>query len=243
MSWHFLQEQAEASWEQSSLDGAPYALLKLIPRRAACFSTGKETECCLDSRFGMTCALSTAEAGRAKSMWLREDSRARTSRRLEHIRGWMASEVGSGRTWLGSFAKYDHSSCSLKTLGDCGQKDSKKSSVILPTCGSMRNGTLYQRVKLAPHKCADECSYWPTPTATMAKSGFGHGKHSQGRYRSSVLKRCAEIGWSACPEMLEAVQGWPIGWTARGSLEMDRFREWLRLHGKHYSDEQSLDQR
>lgn len=232
MSWHFLQEGAAASWEQSSLDGAPYALLKLIPRRAACFSTGKETECCLDSPFGMTCALSTAEAGKAKSTWLREDSRARTSRRAELTRGSMASEVGSGRTWRESFAKYDHTSFSLKTLGDCDPKDSNKSSATLPTCGSMRNGTLYQRVKLAHHKCGDECSYWPTPTATMAKSGFGHGKHSQGRYRSSVLKRCAEIGWSASPEMLEAVQGWPIGWTVRGSLEMDRFREWLRLHGK-----------
>lgn len=232
MSWHFLQEAEAGSWEQSSLDGAPYALLKLIPRRAVCFSTGKRTECCLDFQFGMTCALSMAEAGKAKSTWLREDSRARTSRRAELTRASMASEVGSGRTWRGSFAKYDHVSCSLKTLGACEPKDSNKSSVILPTCGSMRNGTLYQRVKSVPHKCVDECSYWPTPTATMAKSGFGHGKHSQGRYRSSVLKRCAEIGWSASPEMLEAVQGWPIGWTARESLGMDRFREWLRLHGK-----------
>jgi len=68
----------------------------------------------------------------------------------------------------------------------------------------------------------------------MAKSGFGHGKHSKGRYRSSVLKRCAEIGWAASPEMLEAVQGWPIGFTARESLAMDKYREWLRLHGKPY---------
>lgn len=241
MSWHFLQEGAEASWEQSSLDGAPSALLKLIPMRAVCFSIGSVTECCLDSPYGMTCERLMGVAGRVKSTWLREVSPAKTSHRPEPMAALRPLAAGSGHRCAESFAKYDRDSRSLKTLGVSEQKDSNKSSVTLPNFGSMRNGTLYLRAKQAPHKCDDGCSYWPTPTATMAKSGFGHGKHSQGRYRSSVLNRCAAIGWSASPEMLEAVQGWPIGWTARGSLAMDKYREWLRLHGKPFHDERQAD--
>lgn len=239
MSWHFLQEGVEASWEQSSLDGAPSALLRLIPARAIAFSIDSEMECCRDFRSGMTCAHSMAAAGEVRSTWLREDSRARTSHQEAALtKDSQGSEVGSGPTWLGSFAKFDLASCSLKTLGGCEPKGSKKSSVTLPEWGSMRNGMLYQRAKLGRHKCDDECSYWPTPTATMAHSGFGHGKHSQGRYRSSVLLRCAQIGWAPHPELLEAAQGWPIGWTARESLEMAKYREWLLLHGKPFRDGQ-----
>ena len=41
MSWHFLQEQEEASWEANSLDGAPSALLSLMPTAAeSCDGTG-----------------------------------------------------------------------------------------------------------------------------------------------------------------------------------------------------------
>lgn len=238
MSWHFLQEGVEASWEQSSLDGAPSALLKLMPELVVAYSIDSEMESSVHSQSGMTSERLMAAAGPARSTLLREDSRARTSRRAEPTKVSTASAVGSGHTWLGSFAKYDPSSCSLKTLGDSVSSDSRRSSVTLPECGSMRNGMLYQRAPLAPHKCDDGCSYWPTPTATMAKSGWGHGKHSQGRYRSSVLQRCALTGWAPHPELLEAVQGWPIGWTARESLGMDRYREWLSLHGKPYCDRQ-----
>ena len=44
MSWHFLQEQAEASWEGSSLDGAPSALLRLMPIADMSFSRDSEME-------------------------------------------------------------------------------------------------------------------------------------------------------------------------------------------------------
>jgi hypothetical protein len=30
--------------------------------------------------------------------------------------------------------------------------------------------------------------------------------------------------------MLEAVQGWPVGWTELAPLETARFREWLLWH-------------
>lgn len=38
MSWHFLQGGAEAYWLESSLDGAPSVLLKLMPEQDQSFS-------------------------------------------------------------------------------------------------------------------------------------------------------------------------------------------------------------
>lgn len=55
MSWHYLQEQEAASWEVSSLVGAPSALLKLIPTASASCSPDSETESCRAFRFGTTC--------------------------------------------------------------------------------------------------------------------------------------------------------------------------------------------
>jgi len=35
------------------------------------------------------------------------------------------------------------------------------------------------------------------------------------------------------PEFAEWFMGWPMGWTALQPLAMDKFRQWLRSHGKH----------
>jgi len=79
MSWHFLQEQEEASWEASSLDGAPSALLKLIHIAETSCLPDKETEFCHTSQSGTMCARSMADLGAERSMSSAEGSRARTS--------------------------------------------------------------------------------------------------------------------------------------------------------------------
>lgn len=241
MSFHFLQAGVAESWEPKSLAGAPSALLKLIPSRAECYSIDSETTCCLDSPSGMTCARSTVEAGRAKSTWLREGSHARTSVWPAVGKGWLGNAVACGENSLESFARYNRPSSSWRIPQAFDAAGLNEYSETWPQWGSMRSGECFERVSPELHTCVDACSYWPTPMATMAKSGFGHGKHSQGRYRSSVLERCAKIGWAASPEMLEAVLGWPVGWTVPGSLEMDRYREWLRLHSKPWHDERPSD--
>ena len=63
MSWHFLQEQEEASWAGSSLDGAPSALLSLMPTAAGCCSPDSGTDSCRDSRSGTMCRPSTEGRG------------------------------------------------------------------------------------------------------------------------------------------------------------------------------------
>lgn len=241
MSWHFLQAEVAESWEPRSLAGAPSALLKLIPSRVECYSIDSETTCCLDSPSGMTCAHLTAEAGRAKSTWLRVGSPAKTLVWPVAARGSTELAVGFGESSPESFARYNPLSSSWRIPRALDAAGLNEYSGTWPEWGSMRSGECFERVSPELHTCVDACSYWPTPMATMAKSGFGHGKHSQGRYRSSVLERCAKIGWAASAEMLEAVLGWPVGWTAPGSLEMDRYREWLQLHSKPWHDERQSD--
>ncbi len=63
MSWHFLQEQEEASWEASSLDGAPFALLSLMPTAAGCCLPDSGTDSCRDSQSGTMCRPSTGSRG------------------------------------------------------------------------------------------------------------------------------------------------------------------------------------
>lgn len=147
-------------------------------------------------------------------------------------RAWTALDQGSGANFAESLAKWDRSSSRWKTATPSLLEDSAEFSGIWPKWGSMQSGVCWALAPLVPHTHGSECSYWPTPTATMAKSGWGHGRAAQGRYRPEVLKRCAEIGWSASSEMLEAVQGWPVGWTALDALETARFQEWQQQHGK-----------
>ena len=44
MSWHYLQGEVEESWEGSCLDGAPDALLKLMPTQEKFYLQDSETE-------------------------------------------------------------------------------------------------------------------------------------------------------------------------------------------------------
>jgi hypothetical protein len=52
------------------------------------------------------------------------------------------------------------------------------------------------------------------------------------------LKGLADVsitGPDYCPELAEWVMGWPVGWTELKPLAMDRFQQWLLLHGKFYT--------
>lgn len=231
MSWHFSLEQEAVCWEASSLAGAPSALLRLMPTRVVCYSLGKETDCCLDSPSGMTCEPSMAAAGAVRSTSLREGSRVRTLALPDLEAEFRVNAAACGEKCLELFARYYQDRFLLRTPQRSLNADSDTSYVTWPKWGLTVAGECFQRAPLVPHIHEPDCSYWPTPLATMAKSGFGHGRKEQKRYRPAIIERCAAIGWCASSEMLEAVQEWPIGWTALEPLEMDKYREWLRPHG------------
>lgn len=111
---------------------------------------------------------------------------------------------------------YDLRSQSLKTsLGFC-QTDLPPCCVILTNAGMTRNGKLSLRVPLVRHIHDEECSLWPTPTATDYK-GCSDGWHKNDG-RPSYLRAAThpnDGNGSSYPNpcFVEALMGFPQGWT------------------------------
>jgi hypothetical protein len=114
MSWHFLQEGEEASWPHRCLDGAPSALLSLIPVPGEYCSTANGTELSQNSRCGTTCAHSTGQHGEDTLTPLQEGSHAKTSVCAAEGQDSTGSAPPFGLKWQESFAKFDPSSCCLR---------------------------------------------------------------------------------------------------------------------------------
>ena len=83
MSWHFLQEQEEVCWVDHNLDGAPDALLRLIPTLENAYWRDKETDVWSGSQSGTTLEHSTGATGEAQSISSAVDSPAKISRLLD----------------------------------------------------------------------------------------------------------------------------------------------------------------
>jgi len=171
MSWHYLQGQEAESWEEPSLDGAPFALLKLMPTLGACCSPDSATNCCQPSRSGTTFAPSTACLGADTLMSSAEGSPDKTSAAPARAQDSTANALASGWKWPGSLAKYDRSSRSWRT-GKCSLLgDLTEFSETWPRWGSMRGGECLELTTLAPHTDVSEFGLWPTPRRTDADRG------------------------------------------------------------------------
>ena len=240
MSWHFLQEQEEASWEGPCLDGAPSALLKLMPSPGACCWPGSATECCRPSQFGTTCEPSTVAPGQEKSTCLVEASPVKMCRLPEAEVALTANAAASGLKCPGSFARFDRDSFSWRTrqrLLDGGWAEYSES---WPRWGSMRNGECSALAPSVPHIHGRGCSWWPTPVMTDHKRGKGSPAHRLANGRAVVDRPSRSrfgatlpdiLGGTPNPNWIEWLMAWPENWTACESLGMDKFRQWLQAHG------------
>ena len=83
MSWHFLQELEEACWQHHNLDGAPDALLRLIPTQENVSWRDRETEYWSGSQSGTTLKHSMEANREAQLISSAVDSHAKTSRPLD----------------------------------------------------------------------------------------------------------------------------------------------------------------
>jgi hypothetical protein len=68
---------------------------------------------------------------------------------------------------------------------------------------------------------------FPTPNSRDWKDSGS----TQGNQHSPNLGTV--VGGHLNPDWVEWLMGWPIGWTDLKPLEMDKFRQWLKLHGKY----------
>lgn len=228
MSWHYLQEQEAACWDRDSLDGAPSALLSLIPTAAKCCSPDKETDYSTGSQSGTTLGRSMANHGEGTSTSSLEGFRARTSQRPEAVKESAGFGAGCGPRWRGSFVKYDHDMCSWKTH-QCSLFEGLESfSEIWPRWGLMLDGECWELVPAVPGTKGGGSGSWPTPTARDYK-----GYSTRNRWTvPNVLKQLfPKTSGAPHPRFIESLMGWPIGWTALEPLETDKFQQWLDLHG------------
>ena len=213
MSWHFLQEQEEASWHPACLDGAPSALLRLIPMRAECYLHDRPTDALTDSRSGMMCAPLTAEHGEAVLMSFQAAFRARISvRRTRTRRASTASEADCGVITSASFAMYDRHSCSWKTCQLSLLEGLDEYSGTWPRSGTMRSGVCSVQTISVPITIENACGsspMLPTPTAGDAKAsgsaGYStsSGRHSGVTLTDAVVRfptpRASDADRGACP--------------------------------------------
>lgn len=165
MSWHFLQGQEAASWEGNCLDGAPSALLRLIPTHAEFYLHDRPTDVLADSRSGMTCGPSTENHGKAESISSAEDSLARTSAQL--AKGPESPELDPvcGPKWHALSVRFDLVSCSWKTARSLFPEVLPWSSVILPRWGMMRAGECWERNTPELPTSDTDSGLWPTSIA------------------------------------------------------------------------------
>ena len=234
MSWHYLQEQEAASWEGDSLDGAPSALLSLMPKHGEACSTASETASCRASPCGTTCEPLTARPGLEPWMLLQADSPAPTFPLQAQELGLMGLRAAYGETWRGWFAKFDPASCTWRTPQHSLLGDLEPYSATWPQWGLMLDGEcLAQTTPMLPTRERDS-GFWPTLTASIgAKCG---GRH-RGK-ADTLASRLAEVeGLSTSstgrvnPTWAEWLMGFPEGWTDSAPLEMHKYHEWLRAHG------------
>lgn len=175
MSWHFLQEQAEASWEAGSLDGAPDALLRLIPTAGASSWPDNATESLNRSPSGTTSSRSTDDHGEEQSTSFPVDSHAKTSAPPARGGASPENEADSGKRWPASFAKYDHASHSWKTHQYSLLGDLESFLATWPIWGLMRDGECFRRpipsglmairARIISAKDSGSLLRWQTPVA------------------------------------------------------------------------------
>lgn len=292
MSWHFLQGVEAASWEGPCLDGAPSALLRLIPTAKRDSLTVSGTDNSQASRSGTTSAPSTVSRGATLSMSSAAASPVRTSAPQDVERASTAKSPDSGWKWRESSVKYDPDTRSWRTRQCSLLGGSEEFSGTWPRWGSMRDGECWElptlvrpisvtvsgllptpvasaygsnqggaagRVGPVRHSLQAMASknmwptikatdgdrggrgdliqalrgnhnshfkLWPTPTTQDAEN---NGGPSQARRNTPPLN--VQAGGPLNPTWVEWLMGWPLGWTDCEPLEMDKFRQWLRLHG------------
>lgn len=210
MAWHFnecvnspsSQEQVEASWAESSLDGAPSALLSLLP--------GHGADCCNDSgrdgsnhsRSGMMSAPSTASGGAVKSMSSAGDSHVRTSALPDAEQASTATDPACGPKWRGSSARYDRRSRSWRTHQCSLLGGLEEFSETWPNWGMMLDGELFPQARpvtlmaeLASGSLPINAN-WPTPTCADAYTDkLKSTQQRDGSMHSVTLSQAVGIKW------------------------------------------------
>jgi hypothetical protein len=217
---------------------------------------GKMMEASKLSRYGMTCEPLTENRGEDILTLFLEAFHAKTYQSLENRKASKVSEAGCGESLPGLSEKLVHDTVSLKTAHNLFDSDLIESLKTLPKWGMLQSGVLSEQdTSLIPIK-ETESGYWPTPNCmdclTLRSrdalirqfTTTRKGRTKPANLREAVHPACypenlnnaemyeqAKSGGQLNPNWEEWLMGWPIGWTELNALEMDKFQQWLDLHG------------
>ena len=208
------------SWAESSADGAPAALLRLIPGGAPFSLQDNETDSSRNFQSGMTFQHSTANLGGARSTSSPEDSRVSHSRAPREGAAWLEID---GRTCSELSEKFSADSSSPRTSNE---NPSSKRQRILKLSGMTFAVREFRPPPWLPHIGGSGSGWLPTPTATANPDC-----PSMQKWPGHRLLRRIFGERSLTPQLWEWMMGWPIGWSDLRPLEMGKFQAWLRSHG------------
>lgn len=158
MSYTFSRALVEAFSQASCSEIDAFAPSSTSPTPEPFSLPDRTTEHFRLSRFGMTCAPLTEDRGEALLRSFLAASRARTSAQPETETALTASAPACGAKWPESSVRYDPDSSEWKTAHCLWEEVLPWSSVILPTWGMTRSGSVYRH-----------------PTAERPISGIGAG--------------------------------------------------------------------
>jgi hypothetical protein len=229
MSWHFLQGQVEASWAESSLAGAPSALLSMLPTQEASCLPVNEMESLNDSQFGMMSELSMESLGAERLTSSLAVSHAKTLAPMaaQTEKDLMEKKAAFGVKWQESFVRYDRDSHLWKTRQHSLFGGLEEYSEVWPQWGMMLSGECFLLPMLAHD--TDVRGFGlrlGTPTAEMTVRGQAF------RNGCPTLREFLH-GSTPNPPWVEWLMGWPIAWTELKPLEMAKFQQWFGSHGNY----------
>lgn len=166
MSWHYLQGSEDRSSQANCLDGAPDALLKLIPTAGKYSCSDNVTGSCHASLSGPMSGHLTLSPGQAQLTLSQQAGPAQTSAGLAPGKGLLAKSQAFGRKlseYVGYFSPGTYSwkirqASLFEGLTEC--------SVTFTQAGIMLHGQLFQLPTLVPRTSDKEFGFWPTPVAT-----------------------------------------------------------------------------
>ena len=241
--WHFLKdcenstysvERAVVYSEDSFLAMCASAPLSWRNTLGMSCSSGSETEFCPGSPCGITFAPLMAPPGEDVSTSCVEVSPARTSAPPAKVQESKENGLACGLSSPEYWAKFDHSSRSLKTPLSSLFEGLTESCPILPRWGSWDLTGLSGRTTPALPTTETVSGSWPTP----CKRDYRSPRCKNPMHRDSpgleVIVYMAEgqpTGGQLNPEWVAWLMGWPIGWASLNPLGMARFQKWLHSHG------------
>ena len=180
--------EADCSPRTSSA-GAQSARSKTTNMPQAYWSPARMTEPSRRSRSGqMTFGDLTESHGEEVLTWFLGVSRVLTSPLLEKAQVLTESTQDSGKKCLGSFAKFDQASSSLRTAQRSLLGEDHESCLILPRWGSMWSGECWERTPVAHGTNENASGLLPTVVASSGGRTLPPGTTRTGRAPDGTKK-------------------------------------------------------